>query len=211
MNKKVAIIGSGDLGQHIGHYLLADKYAAHIVFYDDYAPKGEQKGVGVVMGKVADAASDFAANVYDEMFLGIGYNHFAVRQRLFEELSQSITFGKFAHSSCFIDHTVRLGAGTVILPGCTFDRGASTGVNVFLNTGCTVAHDSHIGDHSFFGPAVTLAGFCQIGKRCFIGTGSVLIDHIAIADDAQTGGGCVITKNITEAGLYVGVPARKIK
>lgn len=209
--KKIAIVGSGDLGQLMGHHLLTDKVASEILFYDDYATIGQSKGIGLIQGAVGKAVADYQAGVFDEMFLAIGYKHFTARQTMFEQLSQQIKFGVFVHSRSYVDEPHLLGAGTFILPGCTLDKGASTAVNVLLNTGCAIAHDVHIGSHSFFGPGVTLAGFVHIGKRCFIGVGTVAIDNVVLADDIQTGGGTVVTKSLTEVGLYVGVPAKKIK
>lgn len=211
MSKKIAIIGSGDLGQLIGHHVLADKYANEVLFYDDFAEIGTLKGIGKIQGTIASLVSDFQAGIFQEVFLGVGYKHFAFRQRLYTELSSKIKFGVFVHSSSYMDVSVKLGSGTVILPGCTLDMGASCGGNVLLNTGCTIAHDTHIGEHSFLGPGVTMAGFINVGQCCFLGIGTIVIDNITITDGAQTGGGTVVTKNITEAGLYVGVPAKKIK
>lgn len=209
--KKIAIVGSGDLGQLIGHHLLSDKIASEILFYDDYATAGQIKGIGLVQGAVNQAVKDFQAGVFDEMFLAIGYKHFAARQAMFEQLRQQIKFGVFVHSSSYVDEPHLLGDGTIILPGCTLDKGASTAENVLLNTGCTIAHDTHIGQHSFLGPGVTMAGFITTGKRCFVGIATIVIDNVSIADDVQTGGGTVVTKSLTEAGLYVGIPAKKIK
>ncbi|SFB99731.1 sugar O-acyltransferase, sialic acid O-acetyltransferase NeuD family [Flexibacter flexilis DSM 6793] len=208
--KKVAIVGAGDLGQLMAHHLLHDKAASEVIFYDDYATAGQIKGLGLVQGAVSQAVEDYQSGVFDEMFLAIGYKHFAARQAMFEQLCEQIKFGVFVHSSSYVDEPRLLGAGTFILPGCTMDRGASTGQNVFFNVGCRVAHDTHVGKHSFFGPGVTLAGFVRIGQRCFVGVGTVVIDNITFADDIQTGGGAVVTKPLTESGLYVGVPAKKL-
>ncbi len=81
--------------------------------------------------------------------------------------------------------------------------------NVVLNTACCIAHDSSVETHSFLGPGVSVAGFVRIGSQCFIGVGSTVIDNISIADGTQTGGGAVVVNDITEPGLYLGVPAKR--
>ena len=88
---------------------------------------------------------------------------------------------------------------------------ATIGNNVLLNVNCTVAHHSSISDHCFLSPAVSLAGFVQIAPKVVLGIGSIVIDSIAIGENIRTGAGAVVTKTIQESGLYVGIPAKKIK
>lgn len=80
-----------------------------------------------------------------------------------------------------------------------------------LNTACTVAHDSEIEAHCFLSPRVAIAGFVKIKEQCFLGINSTIIDNITICPQTQLGGGSVVTKSITESGLYVGIPAKKIR
>ena len=44
-----------------------------------------------------------------------------------------------------------------------------------------------------------------------MGTGAHILQGLTISDDTIVGAGAVVTKDITEPGTYVGVPARKIK
>jgi serine acetyltransferase len=38
--------------------------------------------------------------------------------------------------------------------------------------------------------------------------GSTIIDNITVTDGTKTGGGAVVVENISEPGLYLGVPAK---
>lgn len=49
-----------------------------------------------------------------------------------------------------------------------------------------------------------------IGNNVYIGPGAKLIGNIVIADDVVIGANAVVTKSITEAGTYAGVPAKMI-
>ena len=51
----------------------------------------------------------------------------------------------------------------------------------------------------------------EIGKEVFIGSDTMLIAPLEIGDRARTGAGAVVTKNVKEDTLVVGMPARAIR
>ncbi|MBX2826884.1 MAG: acetyltransferase [Flavobacteriaceae bacterium] len=207
--KKLAVIGSGDLGQLIAHH------AAHshevVGFFDDFKKKGEMVHGIPVLGGVADISVAHKNAEFDELSIGIGYKHFAFREAVFQQFQNEVKFANIIHPSCYVDPSCKLGEGLVMLPGCTLDQGVTLGDNVLLNTSCSISHDSRIGAHTFLSPRVAIAGFVTIGNRCNIGINSTIIDNINISNDIQTGGGTVVIKNLLEKGLYVGNPARFVK
>jgi sugar O-acyltransferase (sialic acid O-acetyltransferase NeuD family) len=202
----LAIIGAGDLGVLIAHHARACGYTV-IGFFDSRREVGAEVRGSRVLGGNADIAPAYARGEFDAVISAIGYKHLAFRREQFLELSRDVPFASVVHPSCCVDPSATVESGCFLLPGCTLDAGVVVRANSVLNTGCNIAHDSTIGAHTFLGPGVTVAGFVKIGERCFIGVGSVLIDNLTIADGTQTGGGAVVTRAITEAGLYVGIPA----
>lgn len=48
-------------------------------------------------------------------------------------------------------------------------------------------------------------------RLIILGTGAVVNNNLSIVPDCMIGAGAVIIHSITQAGTYVGVPARKIK
>jgi bifunctional UDP-N-acetylglucosamine pyrophosphorylase / glucosamine-1-phosphate N-acetyltransferase len=48
----------------------------------------------------------------------------------------------------------------------------------------------------------------DIGARAFIGSDTILRAPISIGDDARTGAGSVVTKDVPDGATVVGVPAR---
>jgi UDP-3-O-[3-hydroxymyristoyl] glucosamine N-acyltransferase len=83
--------------------------------------------------------------------------------------------------------------------------------NCLLYNGCILAHDSQVEKGCIFSPSVNIAGFCKIGPLVNLGIGTTVSDSISITEKVQTGAGTVVVQPITESGLYVGVPAKKIK
>ena len=87
---------------------------------------------------------------------------------------------------------------------------ASIGRGVVINTAAVVDHESQIGDFTHISVHATVAGRCSIGSLVFLGAGAIVIDRVRIADGVTIGAGATVIDDITEAGVYVGSPARRI-
>lgn len=209
--KRLAIVGSGDLGQLIAWHAATDGHYEVSGFFDDFKTKNEIIHNIPVLGGLADIQQNYKDKKFDELMIGIGYKHFAMRKKIFETYADQVAFGKLIHSSVFTDPSCSIGRGVFILPGCTLDMNVTIEDNVLMNTGCIIAHDSRIRAHSFISPGAVIAGFVNVGQCCNIGINTTIIDNVIIADEVQTGGGTVVIKNIDKAGLYVGNPARYIR
>ena len=209
--KKIAIIGSGDLGQLIAYHCKADKQAEVVGFFDDFKTKSDTVNSIPILGGLDDIVALFEDNVFEELMIAIGYKHFDFRTSVFNKFQGKIPFAKLIHSSCYVDNSCQIGEGTCLLPGSTLDRNVVIKSNVLINVGCTIAHDSVINNHSFLSPSVSVAGFVEIGSQCNIGINATIIDNISITNQVQIGGGAVVIKEISNKGLYVGNPARFIR
>lgn len=210
MKKTLAIIGSGHLGQQIAHYAIADHHYNKVVFYDDFTKDTEVKGFKI-LGNSDSIIKGYQNNDFDEVLIGIGYKHLAVRKQLFERFSGIVPFGKIIHSTSWVDTTATVQEGCVIYPSCCIDAHAIINANTILNAACTIAHDTVIGGHCFLSPRVALAGFIKIEEMCILGINCTIIDNIKIISQTQIGGGTVVIKNIDVSGLYVGNPAKFIR
>lgn len=207
--KRIAIIGAGLLGKQIAHYISTDQGYDPIGFFDDHVKIAS--GDVILLGTVNDVQAQYDYGVFDQLVIGIGYAHSAYRWQCFERFWPRIPFLTFIHSSCWIDTTATIGAGSVLMPRCSVADNCTLGNNVVLQIGCSINHHSKIEANTFLGPGVTLAGCVTVGRDCFLGVGSVLIDSINLVSGVQTGGGAVVTQSLSHAGLYVGVPAKKIR
>lgn len=209
--KRLAIIGSGDLGQIIAYQAISNSQMKLFGFFDDFQTVNSRTGLGVVRGSTEDVIKFYENGEFDYLMVGVGYNHFNFRKLIFEQFKPYIPYANVIHTSSYIDPSVSLGTGILIHPGCVLDQRVQIEDNVILNTSCCLAHDSTIGDHSFLSPSVSIAGFVSIGKACNLGINTTIIDNIKIADEIQTGGGTVVISNLQTKGLYVGNPARFVR
>lgn len=209
-DSRVAIIGAGALGRQMAQHLRQQGRRV-AGFFDDTLPVGAT-AAGTVLGPVAAAIQAYASGAFDELLLGIGYQHMGRRQQVFEQLlAAGLPFGRFVHTSAYVDSSVVLGPGAFISPGCVLDLNVQLAANVLLYTGCIIAHDTQVGAHTLLAPGVRLAGRVQVGVRCFLGIGTTVVDSLELGADVRTGGGTVVTQSLPEPGAYVGVPARRLR
>jgi bifunctional UDP-N-acetylglucosamine pyrophosphorylase / glucosamine-1-phosphate N-acetyltransferase len=95
--------------------------------------------------------------------------------------------------------------------------------NSYLGPGTKMGHFSYIGDAEIGNGVNIGAGTItcnydgerkhptEIGSGAFIGSDTMLVAPIKIGTGARTGAGSVVTKNVPDHTLAVGVPARSIK
>lgn len=210
MNKTLAILGSGHLGQQIANLAISDNHYTKIVFFDDFSKEKQINGFDI-LGTAESIESAFKNNKFDELLIGIGYNYLNKRKFYFDQFKNKIPFGKIIHSSCYLDTSAKIMDGCIIYPSCCLDANSIVDSNTIINLSCTIAHDTTVGKHCFLSPSVSLAGFVIIEEECILGINTTVIDNIRIIKQTQTGASTVVINNITKSGVYVGNPQRLIK
>lgn len=209
----VAILGAGDLGQTLAAHLATSGQWRCVGFYDDTLEPGTQVTGLPVLGAIQPLKRQHdPRGPFDRLVMGIGYKHLEARASLFAALVEAgHRFAAVVHESAYVHPTATVADGAVLFPRCVLDVGARAESNSVLNAGCVIAHDTTVGADTFLGPAVNLAGYVTVGRECFLGIGTTVIDNVTIHDRVQTGGGTVVTQDLTEPGLYVGAPARRVR
>lgn len=109
--------------------------------------------------------------------------------------------------------SVRIGNDAEIGANTTIDRGALDDTvleeGVRLDNQIQVAHNVHIGAHTAIAGCVGISGSARIGRHCMIGGGAGIVGHLEIADHVTVTGMTMVTRSITEPGVYSsGVPAQ---
>jgi sugar O-acyltransferase (sialic acid O-acetyltransferase NeuD family) len=107
--------------------------------------------------------------------------------------------------------TMIFGQGIIISSGCRLTCDITLGDFVNLNILATIGHDSVLDKFITLSPGVNISGNVSIGKNSFLGTNSCVLENIRICSDVIIGAGAVVVKDIEESGVYVGIPAKKVK
>lgn len=208
MIKRLAIIGSSDLGQLIAYHAEANCGFKVMGYYDDFNKGVINTDGPSILGTTDDILRDFENKKFDALIVAVGYKFMEFRKSIFEKFISKVPFASVIHPSCNIDRSCSIGSGCFILPGCILDRNVKINDNVLLNTGCVIAHDSEVGSHSFLSPAVKVAGFSKIGESCMVGINSTIIDNVILSNGIIIGAGALVTKSLKEKGIYIGCPAK---
>ena len=104
-----------------------------------------------------------------------------------------------------------VGEGSIVMHGVIINAGATIGSNCIINTGCILEHDVKVGESTHISTKAIVNGDCIVGNEVFIGSNSVISNQITIGDKIVIGAGTVVNKIISEQGIYVGNPVRKIR
>jgi sugar O-acyltransferase (sialic acid O-acetyltransferase NeuD family) len=140
--------------------------------------------------------------------IGLG----AVRQAIHARLSElPLSYPSIVSPHAIVNEEVEIGEGCVVMDGAVVNSGARIGRGAILNSNCTVEHDTQIGDWVHVAPGVTISGGVTVGPLSMIGVGAVIIEGKRIANGCIIGAGAVVVHDLTEPGVYVGCPARRIR
>ncbi|MGB1262775.1 MAG: UDP-3-O-(3-hydroxymyristoyl)glucosamine N-acyltransferase [Cognaticolwellia sp.] len=112
--------------------------------------------------------------------------------------------------------TVIIGDNVEIGASTTIDRGAlgNTIINngVILDNQIQIAHNVVIGENTAIAACSVIAGSTQVGKNCVIAGLVGINGHINIADGCVFTGMTMVTKSLTEPGVYSsGMPCQPNK
>jgi bifunctional UDP-N-acetylglucosamine pyrophosphorylase/glucosamine-1-phosphate N-acetyltransferase len=127
-------------------------------------------------------------------------------------IGKGVSIGPFAHlrGGASVEPDARIG-NFVELKNTRLGRGAKAQHLAYLG-------DADVGDAANIGAGTITCNYdgvrknkTKIGKRAFIGSNSSLVAPIEIGDDAMTGAGAVVLRDVPAGERVVGNPAHPIK
>lgn len=132
-------------------------------------------------------------------------------RRMLVERWRGSRFTSVVHSAAVISPRADVASGAVIAPTAVVSTRARVGEHAIINIGASVSHDSQLGRFVTLSPGVRIAGECEIGDGVFFGVNACVIPRLRITAGVTVGAGAVVIDDLTEAGTYVGVPARRLR
>lgn len=202
MAEHVILIGAGGHGKVIADVVSAAGDEV-VGFLDDNLER-KMCGSYPVLGAVKDA------HRFSDCWFVISIGSNSVRRKIAEALS-SVHWYTAIHPSAVISPSAKIGEGTVVMPYAVINAEAEIGRHCIINTAAVVEHENQISDYVHISPRAALAGNVTVGEQSHIGIGACVCNNITICEGCTIGAGAAVVKDITQRGVYVGVPAGMLR
>lgn len=157
-----------------------------------------------MLGKLADIGR-FAEHRF---IIGIGHN---ATRRAIALQHPELTYYTAIHPSAVIASDVRIGEGCAVMANAVINTGSVLLEHCIVNTAATLDHDNELAAYVHISPGAHLSGTVTVGEETWLGTGALVCNNVNLCGGCMIGAGAVVTRDITEPGTYVGVPARLLK
>lgn len=144
--------------------------------------------------------------------VGIVDVHFGDNVRIVEPVN---LYGCTLGDDCFVGPFVEIQRGVVIGKRCKIQSHAFICELVTIGDDCVVSHGAKFINDPFSsgGPAQgdrRLWRSTRVGSHVSIGTNATILP-VSIGDHVVVGAGAVVTRDLTEPGIYAGNPARLLR
>jgi sugar O-acyltransferase (sialic acid O-acetyltransferase NeuD family) len=129
-----------------------------------------------------------------------------------QRLPKETQYFTFIHPSVQImDDNIEMGEGSFIGANSILTTNIKIGKHALLNRSNHIGHDCEIGDYFSAMPGAIVSGNVKIYDCVYMGTNSAIKEKLLIHSLSTIGMNSCVVKHIEEPGIYVGVPAKKLK
>lgn len=206
------IIGAKGFAKEVLEVMNQLNQLKNLVFYDDVNDDAPDKLFGqFLVLRTNEEASDYFKTIDNQFTIGIGNP--VLRKKLYDKFTSlggrfTSTISPLAVIGCYgnnIEKGCNIMTGTVVTSDINIRKG------VLINLNCTIGHDSIIGEFVELSPGVHISGNCTIGDYTVLGTNASVLPKLTIGKNVIIGAGSVVTKDLPDNCVAVGIPAKIIK
>lgn len=206
------ILGAKGFAKEVLEVIHQLDQTPNLAFYDDVNDDiGDFLYNKFPVLKSIEEALNFFKRIDNRFTIGIGNP--VLRKKLHDKFISiggefSSTVSPLAHIGNFgneIEAGCNIMTGTIITTDIKIKRGA------LINLNCTIGHDSIIGEFVELSPGVSISGNCRLGDYTVLGTNATVLPKVTIGKNVIVGAGAVVTKDVPDNSLVVGIPGKIIK
>lgn len=110
-----------------------------------------------------------------------------------------------------VSSTSVIGEGAVIQSAVVIMAQARIGAFAKLNVGAKVFHECQLDDFVTIAPVATLLGRVAVGEEAYIGASSTIFPERVVGRGSKVGAGAVVTHDVPDGHVVVGIPARRMR
>ncbi len=210
MSKKVFIYGAGGHAKVVAEIARLNQWEV-VGFIDGVNPlRKEESFFGSTILGGDEVLEDLMCTGVKHAIVAFGNNRLRVQTA--ENLAgRGFQLPSAIHPSAIYAGDVEIGDGTVIAAGAVIGPSTSIGRNAIVNTQASLDHECRVCDGAHLGPGAVITGGVVVCECAWIGAGAVISDHKNIGANSIVGAGAVVVKDVPDAVVVVGVPAKVLR
>lgn len=136
----------------------------------------------------------------------------ALRCRIVERYrAAGFRFGSVISPDADLSPSCEIGEGAVVQSHVVVTAQARIGAFAKLNIGARVFHECRVGEYVTIAPGATLLGRVHVLDQAYVGASSTILPGRSIGRGSMVGAGAVVTRDVADGLVVVGVPARKLE
>lgn len=208
----MVIIGAKGFAKEVLEILHQNKQLEGLAFYDDVNHDLPDLLFGKFPNlKNADEVKEHFQKYGNLFTIGIGgpllrkkmYDKFLeLKGELVSTVSKSADIGSY---------DVAIGSGSNILSGAKISNSVKIGKANIIYYNTVITHDVVTGDYVEVSPGAKLLGRCSVSDYSSIGSNAIILPDVKVGRNVTVGAGSVVTKNLPDNCVAVGIPAKIIK
>lgn len=210
----IVIIGSGGFAIEVA-FLIEEINRKNMIWNILGFIVNEKEDIGKSIGKyIAFNTDEWLLKSNDKVSVAFGIGTPKIVEKLagIFSVNKMIQFPNLIHPNVTGDwQRITMGSGNIVCANNAFTTEIRIGSFNIFNLSGTIGHNVEIGNCNIINPSSNISGGVNIQNRVSIGTGTQVLQYLNICSDTVIGAGSVVTKNIVEPGVYVGIPVKKIK
>jgi sugar O-acyltransferase (sialic acid O-acetyltransferase NeuD family) len=209
--QEIVVVGGGGHAKVVLSILKKLK-TFNVLGYSDLKDNGPLLGTPF-LGSDRDLSSFAASYAGLNAVIGVGQVGLGMlRHQLWARVeSIGLTFPEIVSPHATVNEGVVVGEGVVVMDGAVINPGSKIGRGAIVNTNSTVEHDVLLDEWVHVAPGATISGGVNVGRFSMIGVGATVIEGVRIPPNSIVGAGATVVHDLSEPGVYVGCPARRIR
>lgn len=207
----MVILGAGGHSVEIYDILRDNGYTMDIRFFDNTLNSDTERFLAdkPIISDVITLKHRFS--IQSDYSLGVGKPATRVKLNEIAINNGGQLKSVIASTASIGSYNIELGEGLNIMHHSIISSCSTIEQGVLINARTNVHHHCHIGQYSEIGPGCILCGNVSIGAFCSIGAGVTILPGVHVGPNITIGAGSVVTKDLNQPGVYLGVPVQLMK
>lgn len=210
--KNVVIVGASGHGGMVLDCLRMEGRYNVLGFVDSFKKKGSLQNGLEVLGNEQDLPLLISKLDIHGAMVAIGNNW--MRKGMVDKIvkiAPGLEMVTAVHPKATISIDVKIGKGTVIMPGVVVNSNSHIGNFCILNTNSSLGHDGDMKDFSSIASGVCTGGSLVLGRYSALSLGANVIENITIGEHSIVGAGSLVIDDVEAYSLVYGSPAQFVR